>query len=102
MKRIASKVILLVLLSILIILIFTIGPLTPEVSGHIEVPMGCNVPQEVIDDFAESELRARVDEYGTLWWKVNYNGPPREWTHEMFGPKTICSGTVETLRIVTN
>lgn len=99
MKRIASLV-LLVLLLILVIIFSTSSTQTSNQSfGFVEIPMGCNVPQERIDGFVESEFRGREDENGTYWWKVNYNlGGSPHWM-QMPGPKTMCSPTGEVIRI---
>ncbi len=97
MKRIASRVILLVLLLLLIATLTSCAQ-----AALIEIPMGCNVPEERLNGFKESGLRGmRVDDDGTLWWGANYNGPSVHWSL-ISGPKTMCSPTGETIIIRTN
>jgi hypothetical protein len=71
----------LILLSIMLILVVVLSGIAQASNQQLQAPYGCitvevtrgcNVPQEVIDNFKDSESRARVDEHGTLWWSVNF------------------------------
>lgn len=113
MKRIASKVVLLVFLLLILISIGSSSSTQAQESDQkfmlpygcilIEVPSGCNVPQETIDGYKESNFRGRADERGTFWWGINYclAGPPTHWL-EMPGNKTLCSITGETIVVTTD